>query len=530
MQKILSIEIDNKCIKIIEALKKSNGQLLSIIKFLSLNIPADCIIEGKIVNLDFVRAKIENALLDYKIKTNRVIFVISPNLVITRKIKLPILKKESHNISMIKLEFERLLSTNDKQIVIYKISDTIKNVNNRLIDENRYIVNGLSYNTYNQYIELSKMLRLHPVAIVTTSNCLEKISSKHLIINKNTNYRGTVAFVRILCDAIVFCVVKDGINDFSRIIGLNAHKSKLYKSYKVAELSDSTYSCSNNLYYKDDYCVNMCIDEINKNIRYYSSMDKGNDIDKIYLYTDCKERNIDIFEESLSSTIEKDVEVIKEVTNLDLENYQNGFDVIKYFHGFLSLYANIDDINFLNDKIKKDRTTYIMFFFIISAVLCLIIMVIFYSRNNIIKNELLKDEINSMNLFINNKENIKINNRVEKIKNEVNFLKRYKDQVFQLKEVICIESSVSSEILRAIKEVIPVATDVDSIIIGRNNIQMQCESCNIEEIILFLGNLRGVNYISSVYIPFIKYNGSGDKNYYYSIICKLGDVGCNENK
>ncbi len=528
MPKILSIEIDNRCIKIIEASKRINGKLISINKFLSLNIPEDCINEGKIENFNLIKIVIEKALLEYKIKTKKVIFVISPNLVITRKIKLPLLKKESNNISMIKLEFERLISTNDMQMIIYKISDISNNINDGYMDEKKYIVSGLSYNTYNQYIELSKLLKLNPIAVVTSSNCLEKISEKHLNINKNTCISKTVAYVRILWDTIVFCVVKNGINDFSRIIDLNTDKIKLYETYRVAESYDDVYFDKNNQY-NESPLVNICIDEISKNIRYYTSMDKNNDIDKIYLYSDCKERNIDIFEEVLSSTIEKDVEIINEVSNLNLEYYQSGFDEVKYFHGFLSLVANIDNINFLNDRMKNRKNRFAVIFFIICSMLSLIIIIMVYSKKNIIKNELLKNEINSMNLFINSKDNIEISNIAEQIKNEVNILDEYKKQALQLKEVVVNENSVSSEILRAVEDVIPIYTDVESIIMGRNNIQMQCKSWSFEEIIVFLSNLREINSISGVYIPLIKYNGSDDKNYSYSIVCKLGDVSCNEN-
>lgn len=528
MPKVLSIEIDDKRIKIIEASKKNNGELISINKFLSLNIPSDCIIEGKIVNLELIKAEIEKALLEYKIKTNKVIFVISPHLVITRILKLPLLKKESQNISMIKLEFERLISTNERQIIIYKTSDAINNINDNSINEKRYVVSGLSYYIYNQYIELSQMLKLNFIAIVTSSNCLEKISEENLIINGNSCFSGTIAFIRILCDAIVFCVLREGINDFSRTIDLNADKINLYESSRIAELSENIYSSKNNPFHTD-YYVDTFIDEINKNVRYYSSIDKDNYIDKIYLYSDCKERNIDVLEVGLSVAIEKDVEVIKEVSNLNLKCIQSGFDKIKYIHGLLSLLANINDINFLNYRIKKFKDKLIMGFFIISAMLCFIIMVIIYSKNNISKNELLKKDIESMNLFINNKNNIETNNNVEKIKNDVNYLEQYKKQVSQLKEVICDGDIVSSEILTEVIKATPFDTDVISIVMSRNSIQMQCNSWSIEEIILFLGNLRGVNSISSVYIPLVKYNDTNDKNYTYSIICKLGDVGCNEN-
>jgi len=64
MAKILSVEIDNTCIKIMEASRKTNGELLSINKSLSINIPDNCIVDGKIINLDYISSEIKNACVN----------------------------------------------------------------------------------------------------------------------------------------------------------------------------------------------------------------------------------------------------------------------------------------------------------------------------------------------------------------------------------------------------------------------------------------------------------------------------------
>jgi len=548
MGKILSIEIDNKCIKIIEASRKINGEFLSIGKSLLIDVPDNCIIDGKIINLDFIKSEIENAFLCYKIKTRKVIFVISPNLVIMRKIKLPILKSKFQTLSMIKLEFEQMLSTNLNQIIIYRKVDATDCITDIANNESMFIVSGLAFNTCNQYIELSKQLKLNPIALLTSSNCLEKISENELMINENVNFKGTYAFVKILCNYIVFCVIKNDVNDFTRIIDLKTDNTKFYEPDRVAEpLDDFNYKANSNQQ-ETNVDINVYVDEISKNIRYYNSMDKDNDIEKIYIYGDSKDSKIDGFKDNLLSETNKDVEIIKDIKDIkkinkiyninntneinksNLNYNKEEFDKIKYLHGFLSLFTNLNDINFLSNINKKRKNMLIIYGVSIVSVLCVFIIVIFYFKKDKIKNDLYKDEMISMNLFINEQDNIEINNKVEKTKNEVVLLEEYKNESLKFIEIMRDKNIVSSEILREIQNNIPTGTEVTSTIMGRNNIQMQCKSFGVEEIILLLDNLRHVSSVNSVYVPLIKYNDSNNYNYSYSIICKFGDVGFNEIK
>lgn len=526
MSKILSIEIDNKNIKIIEASKKINGELLSINKFLSLNIPTDSIDDDRIINIDLIRTEIEKALLENNIKTKKTIFVINPNTVITRKLKLPLLKRESQTKSMIKIEFEHLLSTNTSQIIIYKKIDYINKGNES--NELKYIVYGLPYNIYNQYIELSKMLKLRLIALETSSNCLEKISEKNLIINGNNYINKTTAFVKILYDSIYFCVIKDGINDFSRAIYLNLEKTKFCQIDRVSE-SPKEYNFDSNLHTNDsDTDVNILIDEISKNIRYYYSTDKDNNIEKIYIYGAQTEDRLECSEKNLSKILNIDVEAIKEISNLGFNYSREDFDLIEYFYTFLSLFTSKKDINFLTNKIKNHKIKVYIASAIVATTVCISLVLIFYSQRHLIMQELLKYEIHNMNLYVNSEENRAINNKIEEIKNEVDFLEEYKNQAVSIRKIICNEDSVSSKIFREIAYITPPETDVTSIIMGKNSIQMQCKSNCVEDIILFLGNIRDLDSVISVYAPTVKYNGADENNYSYSLIFNLEDVNFNE--
>lgn len=522
MSKILSIEIDNGYIQIVEASKKINGELVSVNNFLSINIPSDCIKDGKILNIDLIRDEIEKVLLKYRIKTKKAIFLINPNTVITRKMNLPFLKRKSHTMSMIKNEFEQLISTNLNQIIIYKKIDFNKN---DLINKSKYIIYGLSYNTFNQYIELSKMLDLKLVALKTTSSCLEIISQKNLTINKIDCSDRTVAFVKISHSYIVFCVIKNGTDDFSRTIYLYSDRHIMHNMDRVAESSENIRFELNS--FESDLYANMLLDEISKNIRYYHSMYNDNNIEKIYIYGDGKEIRTEEFEKTLSVFLNVDVESIKEISMPNCNFYVENFNFIEYFNVVLSLFSDSKDMNFMTEEIQSRKVKFYIGSMILLITVCIALMFSTFYKTNLIENESLKNEIKAMEMFINNEQNIEVNNEINGIKNDMDYLEEYKKRSIEVKEIMYNKDNVSSRILREIVNVTPDGTDVTSIVMDENNIQMQCISNHVEEIILFLGNLRDISSVAGVHIPLIEFNVN--ENYYsYSIVCKLEDVSLDE--
>lgn len=523
MSKILSIEIDNKKIKVVEGSKSMKGERVYINKCFSLNTPINSIEDGKLINLESIRIAIKGALLENEIKTKKAVFVISANAVITRNIKLPFLKRKSEIMSMIKLEFEQLLSTKSDQIIFFKRANVL---NSGCVNKSRYLVYVLPLSVYNRYMELSKLLNLKIISLTISSNCLEKIPEKNLKINENNYFNGSTVFANIGYDAIEFCVIKNGVNDFSRVSYLNPDREEIYIIDRVCEGVSDEYLNAEIRAKKFD--ENWWLDEIRKCIRYYYSIDKVNIIDKIYIYGTCPEiEGLDCF---LTTNLNIDVENIKQISNFSFNYLSHDFNIIEYFHVCLSLLINRNDVNFLDEEIHNHKFKLDVSIAIMTASLIIVSILAAKTKTYLISNEFHNNEISTMKLFINNDENITKNNRIEDIKNEVDFLEAYKQEAIKVKEIIKQEDIVFSQIFIKISDAIPSDTIVKSIIIGENNIQLQCETNWVKDISLFLKNLRNINYICNVHIPSVKYNGLAETNYSYSVICKLEDVLSDENK
>lgn len=540
MSKILSIEIDDQIIKILEGFKKEKQ--LSISKFISLNTPLESIDDGRIINLDLVKKAIEKALIGSSIKTKRVIFVINTTSIIIRKIELPLLKSKSETLSMIKYELEQLLSTDLSQYkLIYKKTElfTIGKMHKA-----KYNVYALPDKIYNQYIELSEKLKLNMLALNFSFNYLDKIKKCKLDINgKKIKNNSTNAFINIGYSTTNFSVINDGINDFSRISssGIKDMVEKLVEELglsliealgRIENLSlieDDSILLDNKKISIAKNIINSWIEEFNRYIRYYNSVNKDKNIEKIYIYGPYSK--IVGLEQYLSSALNMEVETIKDISNIKIGNIENfnKFDLNIYFNGMLSLLADRNDINFLSYKQKKHRKKFNQGIAIMAASLILILTLSFYFFSSNIKKNTLQNQTQTMRLFIHDIENINNNNEIEKLKNRVIYLERYREQAKKLKTIIINEDCVNTDIIREIANAIQPGTELKYIFIDKTNIQMRCISKSIIDVSLIERNLKRIEILRSVYIPEIQVNQMNEEiNCSYSIICKLKDVDNNE--
>ena len=522
MSKILVIEIENEIIKIVEGSKSINGLLGSINKCLSLSIPTNSVYDGKIINMDLIKVTIEKALLENNIKTRKTVFIINANSVITRKIELPLLRRKSETMSMIKMELEQLLSTDVSQMIIF---NRVELIACECANRARYRVYGLSLNVYSQYIKLSKMLKLNMIALDISPDFFEKIPEKNLKINGRIYLNGINAFINIDYNSMNFCVVNKGMNDFSRVIYLNLNEYEVYQADIVAEVPDDIFTGTKTG--AQEYKANQWLDEISKYITYYYLIEKGNIIDKIYIYGLCSE--IDNLEQYLSKNLNINVEIIREISNLGFNYSNEELNLIEYFHCVLALFVNKNDVNFLTDKFYNHKFKFNLGVAVMAASLFFVLAIVFYTHGYFISNEALTNEIKSMSLYVNNKENISFYKEVERLKNSIAFLEKYNEQAIKVKEVISEEDCVKSQIFREIAHAKPSDTKIMFIAVDMNNIQMQCTSSDMEDTMLFLRNLRKINFIDNIYVPAVDVKQEGEHRFSYSIICKLRDVNCNES-
>jgi len=512
---ILAIDLSNEKIKIVVGSKSFNGKSIAINKCLSLNIPPNSMEDGKIINVDLIKSAIEKVLLENNIKIKNTVFVINSNIVSTRKMELPLLKRRSDTMSMIKFEFEQLLDANLNQMVIFKMSEKI------IIDRSnrvKYIVYGLPVNFYNQYVELSKKLKLTLTGLDISSNFLEKIPKENIKINDKIYINGINAFINISDNAITFSVLNKGINEFSRIIYLNSDEVEMYNIDKVAESPNSIYM-NTNIISKENR-MNKWLDEISKYIRYYYySVDSENTIDKLYIYGVCSE--IVGIEQFFSINLNIDTEIINEISKIRLNNLHNKINIVEYFHVFLALFINKNDINFLTDKIHNHKYKFNLGVAVMVASLFFVLALALYTQSYITYYKLLKNKTETMSLYVNKEENINFNNKIEILKRNIERLEKYNELAINVKEIISEDDIVNSKLYREIANAKPPNTRITFIVVESHYINMQCTSTDIKDTMQFIKNLRSINFIESIYIPSVDVKQESGYTLSYSIVCNL---------
>ena len=89
-RKVIGIDIGSKYIKI--ALVKKGRKKHEVVKTICVSTPGDSVVDGEIRNVDTVTARIRGALHEHRIRASELYFSINAASVVTREIKLPILK------------------------------------------------------------------------------------------------------------------------------------------------------------------------------------------------------------------------------------------------------------------------------------------------------------------------------------------------------------------------------------------------------------------------------------------------------
>lgn len=505
MAKILSIEIDNCNIRIIEAVKK--GETLSVYRCMSADIDYG-VKDGEIIDMNLVVNKISEILKNNNIKTKSAAFVINSSSIMIRTIKLPLLKKSSEILSMIQIELQQMISADlAKYKIIYEISNVI-NENNILYAY--YIVYCVPIILVNQYIELSEKLKLKLIKIDILPTCINGLYKNNIKVNDSNFYiKKTLAFINIRENFISFSAASNGFCDFY----ISSEMKNTYIE-RVAE-PQHMYFCGDN--YSNVYST--IASQITKFMRYYYSVSGNRVIDKIYIYGAC---SLEIIKE-IKNRLNMDIEIISSISNLTIDGeVSNIFALNKYFNAALTLFSRNKVINFNTVKKKIVRNNY--GYALISVVILIASIDLFGFINSQFA---MRNKILAMSSYIDNGNNNEINNKIEKIKKETEYLEQYLKSAEKLKIIIKDNDYVDSNILRQINISKPSETKVTSIHSNKNSTQLQCLSSSMNEVTLFFSNLREIELIESVYIPEIQ--SKTGQEFSYSVVLKLKDVIENDN-
>lgn len=537
MAKILSIEIDNRNVKILEGAKK--GSSIIVHKSIFLDLQPNSIDDGKITDMDSVTGAIQKALISNKIKTKNAILTINSNSIITRIIELPILKNRTQTISMIKNELEQLLSVdlNEYKLIYKTVEKTEVEVQN-----GKYIVYGLPINIYNDYIELALKLKLEMIALDLSFNSLDKILDNKIIINggglKSTS---ATAFIDFGYNNISFSIVNNGKSDFSRTSsnGINDIVRSLVTVYNltqemaltsIGELSlldePEDISGISKMNIAED-SIGLWIDEFNRYIRYYNSNNKDRQIEKIFIFGSFA--NIDGLGQYLESHLNIEVEEIKKVSGIILKDNISDFDIKKYFNTLLSLYISKKDVNFLTDKNKEHKSKYNVGLFVMVVTVVVALTAAYNLYSYMVKQTSLEKELQTMNQFMESEENIKQNSESENLKNKAMLLEKYKQEVGKLGKSISDQDAITTIMFEEVAKAVPFGTKINSMAIDKQSLQLQCSSSSKLEVAQLEKNLKSIEFINYVYIPAVVEGADDTKSSYsYSVVCEVKDVSANE--
>ncbi|WMJ76672.1 MULTISPECIES: pilus assembly protein PilM [unclassified Sedimentibacter] len=537
MGRILSVEINNRNIKILEGSR--SGSSIAVYKSLFLDIESGSVDDGKIIDMDLVAANIEMALKSNNIKSKKAIFIINTNATITRNMELPVLKKNSETFSMIKSELDQMLPVDiDQYKIVYKKIDSIKSDKS---EKGTYIAYGLPASIYEQYIELAERLNFELVAIDLTSSCLDKIALKKLTINKKHLSPGTsVAFIDIGFTNTLFSIVNNGKEVFSRISsnGLNDIVKNFEAAFNLtreealeeierlslAEYTDDTSYISKLNILENN--VNMWTDEFYRFIRYYNSNNKDRQIENIYIYGSFA--NINGLEQFIESSLSVSTERINEISNV-VSKSGEVVEVKSYLNNILSLYIDKKDINFLSDRRKEHSNKFRTGVFLMAAGLSAVLLVSFYAYSYIVEKIALERDIETLDAYLENQENIKLNDEVLTMKKKVSLMEKYLSEADKLKTAIKIEDAVNTVIFEQVSLAIPHGTRINAMSVDKESIQLQCTSASRQEAAQFERNLKQVEFIDNVYVPAVVDSADGGSiSCTYSLVCSIKDVITNE--
>jgi len=504
----LSVEFDKSSIKVVEAYR--NGASLSVLKCISIN--ADTGIEnGKINDIVMIANLLKEGLIKNNIKANKAVFVVNSDSVIIRSMRLPFLENGDDILSMIEIELSQLIPIDFNQ---YKIKYTIAEiVEENDVKEAFYVIYCIPEKLFPDLRELSKRLNMRICCLHISFCCLNNIFDCNININgKPLDEENTCAFVDINSSYISFCTLNKGVNDFSRLFFYGQDE------YSVEAVAESQYKYIED---SDDSIVFKyeILDKINRYVQYYHSVDNSNSIKKLYIYGGgSKDNNISGF---LSQKLKIDVEVINQIQEIYFDTISLNENLISnnYFIPILSLFKGKKNICFsTNEHIELVRRPKFL------AAACGTIILLASCLGFKYYDTAVSDKIYNMSKFIGDEDNARRNVEIESLKEEVALLESYLEQSVKLNSIIRSEDFVSPVVLRDIFNAIPQNTRVSSISSDINGIQLSCFSDSMEDVTLFLHNLRDIKFIEEIFLADIDVKQDGDGRYSYSVMCKLKDV------
>ncbi len=496
MSKLLAVEFNDHSIKFMEGSRK--GKTLHVLKKGETDLPDGILSDGMPKSMAEVTDVIKKSLGN-SYKHKKAMFLINSNSVFIRRIELPYVKNFKETRAMINFKLQEMLPS---YIYQYKIMyKTLEIYMSEGVKKARYIVFGMPLKMYEGYIEISEKLKLDLAAMDISSNFIDYIL-KESTVSSNSEKKNIIAVINTEKSNINLSIINKGIAELFRIT-----------EYDYEDISRLEQNINGTIL--------KCIYEIRKYMKYYTSLDTDNIIGKIYLFGESVN---DEFKENLSD-FGIEVETIIEMPGILIDGKEVKDEFYNYFNLTASFYTDKIHVDFLTEK-KIRQKNRLSFEVAVMSVVLIIALVLSYNflRFNL-KTSILDNEAYSKKVFLNNEDNILLNNEIENIKKKTLFLENYIIIAGEVEEKSRLDNLISSRLFDKIIDCAPDDTKINSFFTDVNNVEINCESSSLRSVALFVENLRNVEFVNNVNMTNVAVNKDGEvSKYTYAVTCYLKGV------
>jgi len=474
------------------------GKTLHVLKKGETDLPDGILSDGMPKSMAEVTDVIKKSLGN-SYKHKKAMFLINSNSVFIRRIELPYVKNFKETRAMINFKLQEMLPS---YIYQYKIMyKTLEIYMSEGVKKARYIVFGMPLKMYEGYIEISEKLKLDLAAMDISSNFIDYIL-KESTVSSNSEKKNIIAVINTEKSNINLSIINKGIAELFRIT-----------EYDYEDISRLEQNINGTIL--------KCIYEIRKYMKYYTSLDTDNIIGKIYLFGESVN---DEFKENLSD-FGIEVETIIEMPGILIDGKEVKDEFYNYFNLTASFYTDKIHVDFLTEK-KIRQKNRLSFEVAVMSVVLIIALVLSYNflRFNL-KTSILDNEAYSKKVFLNNEDNILLNNEIENIKKKTLFLENYIIIAGEVEEKSRLDNLISSRLFDKIIDCAPDDTKINSFFTDVNNVEINCESSSLRSVALFVENLRNVEFVNNVNMTNVAVNKDGEvSKYTYAVTCYLKGV------
>ncbi|PHS36495.1 MAG: hypothetical protein COA82_00540 [Alkaliphilus sp.] len=320
---VISIDFGNKHIKCIVGKKRKKNIIVS--KAFKFEMPNDTFNDGEILNLKKLTELMRESLEKEKVKAKNCIVAFNSSTTISREISLPYNNSRDFK-KLMKFEIQQHFPVAlDEYITQYKIAEIYTDKDTK---KARVFAYAISAEMVEKYFALIKDIGLNPIAFDLHSNVIVKLFTNRSLVNGvNYNKKGTVLLIDFGFKSINIEFVSDGIKKFSRFLPIFETEYLFGQRMNENVYRDMDQVVINNLY--ENWA-----DEIERNIKYYTSRKMGNRIDNIFIHGGFS--NLPNIETKLFERLQIPVSKIKELScvkiynnsKMNIANYLNSIGAI----------------------------------------------------------------------------------------------------------------------------------------------------------------------------------------------------------